>query len=145
MDFNRARILEKVKPAVSKRVLVILAWFIWFSVGIMLASMAFRWLYLYKGSPWIYAIIGFTISFFICHYGFLKIVNKNLRRIARLPNKRCLFSFIPWKSYLIIAIMVTLGITLRHSPVPKQCLSVIYLGIGLALFLSSTRYLVRKR
>jgi hypothetical protein len=36
--------------------------------------------------------------------------------------------------------MVTMGITLRHSPIPKQYLSVIYTGIGLALFLSSIRY-----
>jgi hypothetical protein len=37
--------------------------------------------------------------------------------------------------------MVSMGIALRHSAIPKQYLSILYNGIGLALFLSGTRYL----
>jgi len=36
--------------------------------------------------------------------------------------------------------MVSMGIGLRHSSIPKPYLSIIYLGIGVALFLSGTRY-----
>jgi hypothetical protein len=36
--------------------------------------------------------------------------------------------------------MIVLGSTLRHSSIPKQWLSVIYTGIGLALFLSGVKY-----
>jgi hypothetical protein len=36
--------------------------------------------------------------------------------------------------------MVALGITLRHSSIPKQYLSILYNGIGLGLFLSGIRY-----
>jgi hypothetical protein len=45
-----------------------------------------------------------------------------------------------WKSYLIVAVMVTMGIMLRHSSIPKQYLSIMYIGIGTALILSSIRY-----
>ena len=45
-----------------------------------------------------------------------------------------------WKSYLIVPVMVSMGIFLRHSPVPKEYLSIIYTGIGLGLFLSGTHY-----
>ena len=46
-----------------------------------------------------------------------------------------------WRSYLIVLVMVSMGIALRHSPIPKKYLSVLYNGIGLALFLSGIRYL----
>jgi hypothetical protein len=134
-DFER-----KFKPAVPKKVLLVFAGLMWFGVGIMLSTMAFRWLYDYEGNSWLYAVSGFIAALIIHHFGFLKIVDKNLGRISRLPGKPCIFSFISWKSYVTILIMVTLGITLRHSSIPKQFLSLIYLGIGFALFLSSIRY-----
>lgn len=46
-----------------------------------------------------------------------------------------------WKSYIIVLIMVSMGIALRHSSIPKRYLSILYDGIGLALFLSGIRYL----
>jgi len=58
-----------------------------------------------------------------------------------LTQKRCLFSFMTWRSYLIVLVMVSMGIALRHSSIPKRYLSVLYNGIGLALFLSGIRYL----
>jgi hypothetical protein len=41
---------------------------------------------------------------------------------------------------LIIAVMISLGLFLRHSSLPKQYLAVIYLAVGGALFLSSFYY-----
>ncbi len=131
---------EKFKPAVPKKVLLLIVGAMWFCIGIMLASMAVHWLYIYEGNPLFFAVSGFIAALIIHHFGFLKIVDKNLGRIMRLPGRPCVFSFISWKSYFIIIIMVTMGIILRHSPIPKQYLSVIYLGIGLALFFSSIRY-----
>ena len=131
---------EKYKPAVPKKALLMMAGAMWCGVGIMLATMAIHWLRLYEGNPWIFAIPGLIVALIIHHFGFLRIVDKNLGRISGLKEKPCAFSFISWKSYLIILIMITMGIILRHTPIPKQYLSIIYIGIGLALFLSSIRY-----
>jgi hypothetical protein len=57
-----------------------------------------------------------------------------------MKNKVCIFAFQAWKSYLIIVIMVGMGIALRHSPLPKPYLSVIYIGFGGAMILSGLRY-----
>jgi len=131
---------ERFKPAASKNILLLITGVMWCCVGIMLTSMAVHWLYIYEGNPLLFAVPGLIAALIIHHFGFLKIVDKNLGRITRLPGRPCVFSFISWKSYFIIIIMVTMGITIRHSPIQKQYLSVIYLGIGLALFLSSIRY-----
>jgi len=131
---------EKYKPKVPRKALFLIAGIMWCGVGIMLASMAYGWLSAYGSNAWIFAAAGITAALIIHHFGFLRIVDKNLGRISKLPARPCAFSFISWKSYFIILIMVAMGITLRHSPIPKQYLSVIYIGIGLALFLSSIRY-----
>ena len=85
--------------------------------------------------------IGFVVALLIHHFKFLKIVNQNLERIGMMNEKQCLFAFISWKSYLIIFIMVILGIVLRHSEIPRHYLAILYTGIGLALILSSVRYM----
>ena len=133
---------EKYKPAVSKNVLLFLAGLTWGCVGIMLLFLAFSWLskasntntYLFAGS-------GVILALLVHHFGFSKIVDKNLKRILPMAEKRCLFSFIPWKSYLIIAVMMTMGAILRHSVIPKPYLAILYSGIGLALILSGSKYM----
>ncbi len=75
------------------------------------------------------------------HFGFLKIVDKNLDRILPMDEKKCLFAFIPWKSYLTITVMIIMGAILRHSAIPKQYLAILYTTIGLSLILSSVRYI----
>ena len=114
----------------------------WVMVGIMLNGMAYSWVRIERPVHVISAVaVGFVGSLFIHHFGFLRIVDRNLDRILPMEGKRCVFSFMPWKSYVIIAVMIALGFTLRHSPIPKLYLSVLYVGIGTALILSSIRYL----
>jgi hypothetical protein len=133
--------LEKFNPAVDKKILVLMAGIMWCGVGILLISFAFTWLTIYGGpGKLIYYIFGFLTAMPIHHFGFLKIADKNLSRLLPLTEKRCLFSFMTWRSYFIVLIMVSMGIALRHSPLPKHYLSILYNGIGLALFLSGIRY-----
>jgi membrane protease YdiL (CAAX protease family) len=132
---------EKFKPAVNKNFLLFLAGFLWIGVGVMLMTFAAWWLLKYgQNNAWIFVAIGLACSIIIHSYGFLRIVDKNLGRISKMEGKRCAFSFMTWKSYGIVVIMVTMGIALRHSTIPKQYLSVLYIAIGMALFLSSIRY-----
>jgi hypothetical protein len=134
-------LINKFNPAADKKYLILLAGFAWCGVGVMLIIFAVSWLNNYKGrGVVIFCILGFLAAMPIHHFGFLKLADRNLKRLLSLTEKKCIFSFITWKSYLIIIIMVLLGITLRHSSIPKQYLSILYNGIGLGLFLSGIRY-----
>jgi hypothetical protein len=134
--------MKKYTPAVTNIVLLFLAGFVWACVGAVLLSLAFSWLsaasrttfYLFGGT-------GVAFALVVHHFGFLKIVDKNLDRILPMKTKQCLFAFIPWKSYLIISVMITMGAILRHSSIPKSYLAILYTAIGLALILSSVRYI----
>jgi hypothetical protein len=134
-------LISKLNPAADKKYLILLAGFAWCGVGVMLIIFAVSWLNNYQGrGVIIFYILGFLTAMPIHHFGFLKLADRNLKRLLSLTEKRCIFSFITWESYLIIIIMVLLGITLRHSSIPKQYLSILYNGIGLGLFLSGIRY-----
>jgi hypothetical protein len=133
---------EAFKPAVTKKALLFMAGFVWLCVGTMLLSMAISWFAEIEGrAVFLFVLPGFLLALMIHHFGFLKIVDKNIDRIRPMTEKRCLFAFITWKSYLIILVMVLMGYLLRHSPIPNKYLAIIYSGIGLALILSSIRYI----
>lgn len=134
-------VCHKYMPAVSKVVLLFLAGMLWFCIGVMLLCMASSWLLVAEvANRALFAGTGVILAICIHRFGFLRIVDKNLARILPVDEKRCLFAFMPLKSYLIIPIMIAMGAILRHSPLPKHYLSILYTGIGLALVLSSGRY-----
>ena len=133
--------ISNLNPAVDKKILVLLAGLMWCGVGVMLVNFAVSWLSpLEAGSEILFYSAGFLAAMPIHHFGFLKIADKNLNRLLPLTEKKCIFSFMTWKSYIIVLVMVSMGIALRHSAIPKRYLSILYNGIGLALFLSGIRY-----
>ncbi len=124
----------------DKKYLILLAGLMWCGVGVMLMTYAETWLNRYPGRGLIFYTAGFLLAMPIHHFGFLRLAGRNIARLLEINGKKSIFTFITAKSYLTIIFMVALGITLRHSAIPKQYLSVIYNGIGLALFLSGIRY-----
>ncbi len=134
-------VIQKFNPAVDKKALIALSGIMWLVVGLMLCKLAVGWLSQAsaKNALWL-GLSGAILSLLIFHLGFLKLVYKNVERILSQKNKMCIFAFQPWKSYIIVAIMIGMGTALRHSPLPKPYLSVIYIGFGGAMFWSSLKY-----
>ncbi|NOZ68565.1 MAG: hypothetical protein GXP46_04835 [Deferribacteres bacterium] len=135
--------IRKYDPAVDKRFLILIALsgIVWSLVGVILNALAVKWLShtAVQRAAWL-GSAGIILALLIHHFGFLRLVDKNIARIMAKKGKVCIFGFQPWKSYLIIIIMVALGITLRHSSLPKPYLAIIYIGFGGAMLLSSLRY-----
>lgn len=134
-------VLVKLKPAVSRYWLISLAGLVWSAAGVMLGRLAYLWL---TAVPWGRAVFlgisGIFLALIAYRFGFSRIAEKNINRIRQFSERGCIFAFQAWKSYLTIVIMVALGLFLRHSPLPKQYLAVVYLVVGGALFLSSFHY-----
>lgn len=134
-------VLRRLKPAVSRPWLMALAGLMWSGVGLMLCRFAFGWLA--PLPPWPragLALAGVLAALPIYWFGFGRMARSNVERIWRLNDRACLFSFMAWKSYLIVPVMVTLGITLRNSIIPKPYLAILYTAIGGGLFISSLLY-----
>ena len=134
-------VLHKYKPGIERHYLLALAGGMWLGVGCLLLAFSYTWLHTRAGVEiLVFAGTGILAALAISRFGFLKIVDKNVRRILPMEGKRCAFAFMSWKSYILVAVMVTMGIVIRHSPFPKTYLSILYTGIGGALILSSIRY-----
>lgn len=133
--------LSHFKPAVPKCWLFFACGVMWSAVGLMMCIRAVGWLVpdgIYRGGG--VALVGVAMAVIAFRFGFGGIALKNIQRLRRLPERGCLFAFQAWKSYLLIMIMITLGITLRHLPIPKSALSIVYTTIGGALFMGSFYY-----
>jgi len=136
-----AAFLKRFTPSVPRRWLWLLAGLMWSAVGILLCTMAGLWLYHVDGPRIVAgASAGFGSGVVIYKFGFSRIARKNINRIAQKPGRVCVFAFQAWQSYVLIALMITLGIILRHSSLPRAVLAHIYSAIGTALVLSSSLY-----
>lgn len=133
--------IKRLDPAVDKHFLIAISGLLWIIVGMLLCRLSLGWL---SGEPadrgiWITA--GIALAIIIYRAGFLGLVNRNINRILSREGKVCIFAFQPWKSYVIVLVMIGMGTVLRHSQVPRTYLSVVYTGFGGAMILSSLRYL----
>ena len=138
---------RRYEPTAPKLFHYSIAGLMWIGVGAMLTIFASEWLYEASDQPlWLVILMIFTgliLAFLIYFFGFSKIVKQNINRIVSKPEKFCIFGFISWSSYLIIIVMVTLGILLRNSPIPKHFLAAAYIGIGGGLIFSSSGYFIK--
>ncbi len=129
------------KPAAPKYVLLVLSGLMWAVVGFILIRMVYFWLIAdLTTSTFLLAASGLILGLLIHFFGFSRVVSKNLKRIAEKPERPCIFGFMSWKSYFLVILMMTLGISLRMSSIPKMYLSILYIGIGSALIFSGSRY-----
>ncbi len=76
---------------------------------------------------------------------FTGIVRKYSERIHALPGPRePIYKTFSPKGYLIIAFMISLGITLKHIPgIPSTFFAWFYLGLGPGLMSAGIRFLIR--
>lgn len=130
------------KPGISKRYLLLVAAFVWTFAGGMLL---FRGFFVLKfNSAGIDLEESGSILAGILFYKFMfsAISSKHINRILNIQiEKPCFFSFFNWRSYLLMTLMITAGITLRLSGiVPLNYLSLFYIAMGTPLFMSAIRF-----
>jgi len=126
---------------VPRRWLFLVAGIVWTGVGLMLCTRALIWLsqfdvqveMLIEGGSLLLAIAAY-------YFGFSKIVQRNMARLHTLPEQVSIFAFTALRGYIMIILMITLGITLRSSPIPKYYLAVPYTIMGGALLLGSLQF-----
>lgn len=142
VDLNRgARTVHRLIPRVKKRYLYFFAGLFWTIAGSILC---------YRGTIWLSAlpsdaagVLGATSLILATPaylFGFSRIVKRNIDRIAGLPERAHFFSFTAARGYAMIALMMTVGISLRNSSFPKDYLIVPYYVMGGVLLAGSMRF-----
>lgn len=128
------------KPAAPRWVLHALSGMVWSGVGLLLLRWVWVWLSPLPYPGWLPSALGGAVLALFTWVGFTWMANRNMTRIERGPDKPCIFAFQRWSSYPLVAFMIALGLTLRHSSLPRTWLAPLYLGIGGGLCLASLGY-----
>jgi len=132
---------DKLNPRVHKNWFYFMGGLVWTGVGILLWSWAFYWLSMFSTTVLItYGATGIILGLIVYKLGFFKVAFKNIKRICEMKERNCIFAFQKWKSYILVVFMIALGITLRHSSIPKNYLAIVYLTMGGALLFSSFHF-----
>jgi hypothetical protein len=129
------------KPAIPRQFLLLLAGFVWATAGGVLCLRAFVWEEA-RGTETLVLIETASIAVAAGAYTlwFSKLVMRNIARIHRLPEWACAFAFTAWHGYLMIGVMMTAGILLRNTSLPRLYLAVPYGIMGVVLLVGSVRF-----
>lgn len=131
-----------IKPGVPKRYLLLVAGLVWSMAGFMLFFRGMNFVLVYSNYQVIRLLIAliFGVSFYWVM--FAKISLKHINRIEAIDvAKPCIFSFFNFRSYLLTAIMISMGITLRKlNLVNLHILYTFYIGMGIPLLISAFRF-----
>jgi hypothetical protein len=131
----------KLIPTVRRHYLFAFAGMLWTIAGGILCVRGTIWLQLL--SPLGKIIVGLLSAVIAAVgylYGFSKVVQKNIDRIRQMPERAAIFAFTPLRGYVMIALMITIGITLRNSTIPKYFLTLPYDVMGGVLLIGSIRF-----
>lgn len=137
-------LLEKFEIKANKRTLFILGGALWGIAGGNVLNLGVKDLFRNAKNPIPFLIISSIVFFIFYNFIFSKMIKKHMMRIINSTlGKHCIFSFFDFKSYLIMAFMITFGILLRNSGIVNPIyLGSFYIGLGLALFLSGILFLL---
>jgi len=133
---------QKYKPAVSRRALLLIAGCAWTIAGGILITRALAQLILmhhYLGTE---LLIGGICGIAFYLLLFARISGKHINRITLIKIENpCFFSFFNFRSYLMMILMITAGITLRKLDViNRDVLWTFYLTMGIPLVISAYRF-----
>jgi len=134
--------LSRLKPGVPKRLLLFIAAALWTFAGSMLMFKGYKMLDTTTrllGLKLVVALAG-GILFYLRLFSKLSL--KHTLRILKMKEAYpCAFSFFNFRSYLVMAFMISMGITLRTTGwIPLPYLAYLYLMMSVPLLLSSLRF-----
>ena len=132
---------------VSKRTLLLIAGLVWLAAGVNILRIGLKALIPLLSGETGRLLLALGLAVVICaafSLMFHRIVVKHTRRILSYETKQPAYRFFDTKSYILMAFMMTLGITLRHSVfVPEFFFTWFYTGLGTALSIAGIRFLIR--
>ena len=130
-----------INPMVPRHWLFGIAGSVWTAVGMMLCWRALNWSGILPFSEeLLYELIGLVTAGVGYILIFSKVVRKNINRITMMPPRASVFAFTAVKGYIMILLMISLGLVLRNSSIPKHYLSIPYTAMGLMLLFGSVRF-----
>jgi hypothetical protein len=123
------------KPGVSRSVHLFAAPFLWTAIGTLLMVRGFGWIG--AGTARWLVVLGLVLGTIKSKLVLDRTAKKSLKRILDMGDNTCIGAVYSWKTWLLVGLMMTFGITMRKLTDPGMVIGTLYVAIGWALFLSS--------
>lgn len=125
---------------VAPRTLLALAALVWLAAGINIARIglsAYANEALGLVGPALSVVVGFVFWFMV----FNRLTIRHTARIRTYTDRMLFVHFFDRKSFVIMAVMMTAGVTIRSlSLAPNAFIAVFYTGLGCALTLAGAKF-----
>jgi hypothetical protein len=133
---------HKYKPAVSRRTLLLIAGCAWTFAGGILITRALVALIALNDHLFTEILAGVVLGTGFYLVMFSRISKKHITRINLIKiDDPCFFSFFNFRSYIMMGIMISGGITLRKlNVIDPDYLWTFYLTMGIPLMISAYRF-----
>ena len=130
---------ERMKKMVKNRTLLLLAAMVWGAAGFNIARIGAL---AYPGNESLFHAAVSLVVFVLFWRMFHKLVSKHTARIKNFAREKQYFwRFFDKKSFLIMAFMMTGGISMRaFNLMPEGCIAMFYTGLGIALALAGLAF-----
>jgi hypothetical protein len=125
---------------VPSKVLLLIAAAVWLVAGVSVCSVGVG-----ATHGWTVTVgVSFFVIYILFLMMFIRISSRHIRRIRGYADElTSLFKFFDTKTYIVMAVMIGLGFTVRLSGlVPDPAIAAFYSGLGLALITSAVYYTV---
>ncbi len=133
---------QKYKPSVNRRALLLVAGCAWTIAGGILITRALVALLTMGDHLFPEIVIGIILGIGFYLLLFARISKKHISRITLIKiDNPCFFSFFNLRSYILMMVMISGGITLRKlNVIEPHILWTFYLTMGVPLLMSAFRF-----
>jgi hypothetical protein len=129
---------SRFTPAVSHRLHLLLAAATWTVVGLALLTVGACWsLQSETGLHPILFAAAVAAGLVKAAFVLRRAASRVITRIRSRGDHRCIGGFFSWRTWILVAIMITAGAVLRHSPLSHWLIGLVYVAIGTALVAAS--------
>lgn len=123
------------KPGAPRAAHLFAAPFLWTVIGCLLLYRGYGWLDPGRGRLLLLVagVLGTLKSVLILD----SVARRSLQRIILFKDGTCLGAVYSWKTWLLVALMITSGVIIRKITMPGPFIGTLYCAIGWSLCLSS--------
>ncbi|MFC2113864.1 hypothetical protein ACFLRI_00790 [Bacteroidota bacterium] len=135
-------LMNYVNPRVPKRILLFVAAIVWSYASYRVFLLCLN-LMKDLSRHFIVFLVGSATYLIFFRYVFLPVLQRHTKRILNKDREYvCVFSFFDLKSYLIMALMISLGvISKRYFNLPPFVMSSFFVALSFSLFTSSIYFI----
>lgn len=137
--FNDEEIMKihGLKPGVGRSVHLFISPLLWTVIGFVLMFRGWGWIG--SGAARLLVVLALALGTVKSLFILDKTAGRCMDRIRAFDDHTCLGAVYSWKTWLLVLLMMTFGITMRRLTHPGNIVGTLYMAIGWALLFSSRR------